>query len=266
MARIVMAWELGGGMGHVVPLSQIAQALVARGHDVHFVLRDLSGAAEALRGLARHPQVRLWQAPVWLAQLTGAPLPVSYAELLFRAGYLDARRLSGLADAWRSLFDALQPQLLVADHAPTALLAARGRPMARALVGTGFFVPPATTPMPAFRDWDRPDAARLAQSEARALASCNALLASWQQPPMDTLQILGGRKEKIRPGDILGALTGEAGFKFEQVGKINITEFHSYVAVERSIAREAVKRLSEGKIKGRKAKVRRMADLADLAD
>ena len=86
------------------------------------------------------------------------------------------------------------------------------------------------------------------------------------QPPMDTLQILGGRKEKIRPGDILGALTGEAGFKFEQVGKINITEFHSYVAVERGIARQAVKRLSEGKIKGRKAKVRRMADLADLGD
>lgn len=190
MARIVMAWELGGGMGHVVPLSQIAQPLVERGHDLHFVLRDLSGAAEALRDLARHPRVRLWQAPVWLAHLTGAPPPVSYAELLFHAGYLDARRLSSLAEAWRSLFDQLQPQLLVADHAPTALLAARGRPMARALVGTGFFVPPAATPMPAFRGEDRLDAARLVQSEARALATCNALLASWQQPAMDALQRL----------------------------------------------------------------------------
>jgi len=84
-------------------------------------------------------------------------------------------------------------------------------------------------------------------------------------PPMDTLQILGGRKEKIRPGDILGALTGEAGFKAEQIGKINITEFHSYVAVSREIAREAVKRLSNGKLKGRKVKVRRMADLAELS-
>ncbi|RQO56361.1 ATP-dependent RNA helicase DbpA [Paucibacter sp. KBW04] len=83
-------------------------------------------------------------------------------------------------------------------------------------------------------------------------------------PPMDTLQILGGRKEKIRPGDILGALTGEAGFKAEQIGKINITEFHSYVAVSREIAREAVKRLSNGKLKGRKVKVRRMADLVEL--
>jgi ATP-independent RNA helicase DbpA len=39
-------------------------------------------------------------------------------------------------------------------------------------------------------------------------------------PPMTTLQILGGRKDKIRPGDVLGALTGEAGFTREQVGKL----------------------------------------------
>lgn len=83
-------------------------------------------------------------------------------------------------------------------------------------------------------------------------------------PAMDTLQILGGRKEKIRPGDILGALTGEAGFAATQIGKINVTDFHSYVAVERGIAREAVKRLSAGKLKGRKVKVRRMADLVEL--
>jgi len=80
-------------------------------------------------------------------------------------------------------------------------------------------------------------------------------------PAMDTLQILGGRKEKIRPGDILGALTGEAGFAGTQIGKINVTDFHSYVAVQRSIAVEAVKRLSAGKLKGRKVKDRRMADL-----
>jgi ATP-independent RNA helicase DbpA len=60
-------------------------------------------------------------------------------------------------------------------------------------------------------------------------------------PPMSTLQILGGRKEKIRPGDILGALTGEAGFTREQVGKITVTEQSSYVAVARDIARDAIR-------------------------
>ena len=75
-------------------------------------------------------------------------------------------------------------------------------------------------------------------------------------PPMVTLQILGGRKEKIRPGDVLGALTGEAGFTREQVGKITVTDMTTYVAVARNIAREAVKRLSAGKVKGKTVKVR----------
>jgi ATP-independent RNA helicase DbpA len=76
------------------------------------------------------------------------------------------------------------------------------------------------------------------------------------QPPMVTLQILGGRKDKIRPGDVLGALTADAGFKGEQIGKINVTEQTTYVAVERSIGREAVRKLSAGKVKGKAVKAR----------
>ena len=75
-------------------------------------------------------------------------------------------------------------------------------------------------------------------------------------PPMVTLQILGGRKDKIRPGDVLGALTGEAGFAGEQVGKISVGEFNTYVAVARDIAGEALRRLAAGKVKGRTVKVR----------
>jgi ATP-dependent RNA helicase DbpA len=75
-------------------------------------------------------------------------------------------------------------------------------------------------------------------------------------PPMMTLQILGGRKEKIRAGDVLGALTGEAGYTREQIGKINVTEFCTFVAVQRAIAHEALQRLNAGKIKGKSVKVR----------
>ncbi len=74
--------------------------------------------------------------------------------------------------------------------------------------------------------------------------------------PMRTVHITGGRKEKIRPGDVLGALTGEAGFTKEQVGKINVNEFSTYVAVDRNIAHEAVRKLSAGKVKGKSVKVR----------
>ena len=83
-------------------------------------------------------------------------------------------------------------------------------------------------------------------------------------PPMVTLQILGGRKEKIRPGDVLGALTGEAGggrvFTREQVGKITVTDQTTYVAVARELAGEAVRKLTDGKVKGRSVKVRALED------
>ena len=74
-------------------------------------------------------------------------------------------------------------------------------------------------------------------------------------PPMATLLILGGRKDKIRPGDILGALTGDAGFAKEQIGKITVTDTLTYVAVERNIARDALKKLTAGTVKGKRVKV-----------
>jgi ATP-independent RNA helicase DbpA len=77
-------------------------------------------------------------------------------------------------------------------------------------------------------------------------------------PPMVTLQILGGRKEKIRPGDVLGALTKDLGFDFAQIGKINVNEFSTYVAVERGIADKALRGLNAGKVKGKSVKVRRL--------
>jgi len=76
------------------------------------------------------------------------------------------------------------------------------------------------------------------------------------QPPRVTLQILGGRKEKIRAGDVLGALTKDAGYAASQVGKINVNDFSTYVAVDRDIAREALRKLNAGRIKGRSVKVR----------
>jgi ATP-independent RNA helicase DbpA len=72
---------------------------------------------------------------------------------------------------------------------------------------------------------------------------------------MVTLRISGGRKQKLRPGDILGALTGEAGgLDSAQVGKIEIHEHFAYVAVASSVACAAQRSLSEGHVKGRKFK------------
>lgn len=68
-----------------------------------------------------------------------------------------------------------------------------------------------------------------------------------------TIGIAGGRKDKLRPGDILGALTGEAGgLKAEDTGKIEIGDRVSYVAVTRSLGGQAVKSVNAGRIKGKR--------------
>jgi ATP-independent RNA helicase DbpA len=85
--------------------------------------------------------------------------------------------------------------------------------------------------------------------------------------PMVTLCIMGGKKDKLRPGDVLGALTGDAGLTKEQVGKINVSEFMTYVALDRQVAELAFKRLASGNplgadfgaIKGRNFKMRFIA-------
>lgn len=80
------------------------------------------------------------------------------------------------------------------------------------------------------------------------------------QAPMVTLCIMGGKKDKLRPGDLLGALTGDADLTKEQVGKINVFEFMTYVAIDRRFAKQAYARLCKtgdnGNIKGRNFKMR----------
>ncbi len=76
-------------------------------------------------------------------------------------------------------------------------------------------------------------------------------------PPMVTFCIDGGRKNKMRPGDIVGALTGEGGISGSEVGRIDVFDFHSYVAIVRASADQALSCLTSNRIKGRFFKVRR---------
>lgn len=96
--------------------------------------------------------------------------------------------------------------------------------------------------------------------ESEALPALSVLEAPAMKPLMATLQIGGGKKQKVRPGDILGALTGENGIAGKQVGKIHISDNWAYVAVNRDIVKIALKKLTEGTLKGRTFRVRLMWD------
>ncbi|SHM72608.1 UDP:flavonoid glycosyltransferase YjiC, YdhE family [Duganella sacchari] len=176
MAHLHLCWELGAGLGHAGRLKMLAQALLEHGHRVSLSVRDLRHTHALLAEL----EVPILQAPVWLHDTVGLPPPASLAEILFRCGYLEAPALRGMVDGWRAMLALLEPDLVVADYAPTALLAARSMGLRTAAIGTGFSMPPVGRPLPALRE---APAERLASSEARMLATANAVLAELGAQP-----------------------------------------------------------------------------------
>lgn len=86
---------------------------------------------------------------------------------------------------------------------------------------------------------------------SESLPSLSLLGSAPNAPTMITLQIDGGKKEKLRPGDILGALTGDNGIEGTQVGKILVTDYRAYVAVNRKVAKKALSKITSGRIKGK---------------
>lgn len=91
-------------------------------------------------------------------------------------------------------------------------------------------------------------------SDTLDIEGCSPML-----PEMQTLCIDGGRKRKVRPGDILGALTKDAGLPGQTIGKIDIADYRSYIAIHQSVASKAFHHIRKGKIKGRSFRVRRVS-------
>lgn len=140
MARILLGWEAGGGFGHVACLLPVARALLARGHEVVLALRDPVGTWPMLRGagLTVLPAPYLGDRPQFNG---GRPFHArSYVDILAFQGFDDMDAVEPVARAWRELVEMVQPQLVIAEHAPTLCVACHGRvPVIN--VGTGFTVP-----------------------------------------------------------------------------------------------------------------------------
>lgn len=87
------------------------------------------------------------------------------------------------------------------------------------------------------------------------IASLKVVNGFEMRPQNITLVIEGGKKDKVRAGDVLGALTGEAGLQGSEIGKIDIYDRQSYVAIKSSKIDDAYEKLKNGKIKGKKFSV-----------
>ena len=175
MTDVVFAWELGSGLGHVNRLRTLGDALTGDGLSVVYALvgqrPDTDPGAPAKR-------VEI-QAPFISKPERAEPYPISsYAELLLRCGYRSADQLELLFNGWRERFAHYQPRLLVADHAPTALLAARALGIPAVRFGTGFAAPLQQTPFALLSDGLATYRARTVASERTALETVNTVLAA----------------------------------------------------------------------------------------
>lgn len=174
MSRILFAWELGANYGHLARQLPIAKRLRQQGHDVFFVVCDTTVAAQLLapHGFA------FTQAPFDAIGKRLPQPPVNYAEMLIAAGYADPAVLSGLVQSWLNLIQLFKADIIVIDHAPTALFAAYLIGLPAIPIGTGFEIPPDCSPLPSIRPWETISKNRMLHAEEYVLERLNAIASS----------------------------------------------------------------------------------------
>ncbi|OYU46257.1 MAG: hypothetical protein CFE44_03075 [Burkholderiales bacterium PBB4] len=132
-------WEQGSNLGHLSHLKSSVQAALNLGHEVFLVARELQGIPTVFKGL---PVVCL-QAPLkhgFVVEDQSAYL--SMTHIIFRQCFSSVPELVMYIRAWRGLFDLVRPDLVLFEHAPTALIASLGYTFKRVLAGNGFSIPP----------------------------------------------------------------------------------------------------------------------------
>ena len=189
MAHILLAWELGEGLGHLVGLKPLVEELLRRGHRLSVALKDVS------RGplIFDADVVQLLQAPT-KNRRSGDEIDVAwnFAHVLHNTGFSTTADLSALIAAWRNLLQLVQPDVVLLEHSPTALIAARTLDLPRILVGTGFVCPPDVQPLPNLRFWESCDESKLALAEVSVLANVNQVLERLDASPLNHLAQLYG--------------------------------------------------------------------------
>jgi len=132
----LICWELGGGLGHISPIIELAKQLIDKHYRIIIAAKDLKH-----QSLLQHQQITWLQAP----QLPTVPVYQSpsccFAETLLRLGYDDPAKISDSIKAWLSLYQRIQPDLTFFDFNPSAQLAFYDKPCEKILIGSTFTDP-----------------------------------------------------------------------------------------------------------------------------
>ncbi len=173
MASVILCSELGKGSGHLAKLADYAVELEAQGYSVKLVTHDLHAAHQ----VSEFVDVAVFQAPIFrdMKAEFGMPDPnyLSFASILRKNGYRDVHTLAPLLRGWLHLQATLNADIVVADHAPTAILAAKLLKIPSIMTGSGFCVPPLVSPMQSIVPWKDTSASEVALEDDTLLHVIN---------------------------------------------------------------------------------------------
>jgi len=116
--------------------------------------------------------------------------PASYADVLRNSGWADAQQLWGMTQAWINVLRMFSPDLVVLDHSPTALLAARCTTTSCVAIGTGFELPPLHAPLPCFPGFSGATGKNAVAAEAEVLENANRIMTAAHGPRLRSLSDL----------------------------------------------------------------------------
>lgn len=135
--HFVFIWELGNDLGHFTTLLPVMSALLVHGHRVTFITRNVEEAGQV--GLDK--RIALIQAPIWHRRGRVQRITWTQADILLDMGYDNAEGLAATVGAWRHLYALLQPDMVIYNYAPTAMLAWRHHAVPKVLLGNAFYSP-----------------------------------------------------------------------------------------------------------------------------
>jgi UDP:flavonoid glycosyltransferase YjiC (YdhE family) len=194
--RVLFAWEIGQNIGGATRLIDVARALNKKRGKSGALIMALQNPG-ALQSLTEGLNAEIIEAPYAKVHAVPGGPPLTYVDALRPNGYDNPEILARLVNAWRSLYERVQPDVIVAHAAPSALLAARGLPIKKVIIGTGFDVPPATKPLRPFYYWENIKPSVLAGSEAQNLHVINAALSAIGIEPLNALADMLDAEENI---------------------------------------------------------------------
>jgi hypothetical protein len=189
MATVLCAWEQGGNLGHLSNLRNPIEMALQLGHRVLLAARELHRVPEVLGGLP----IELLPAPFkQYVQPADKSAFLSMTHVLARQCFSGVDELEMYLRAWQTLFDLVQPDLVMYEHSPTALIASHGRPFKKVLVGSGFAIPPLPEPGEPFAPFSTtsgsaPVRARLLADDALVLTVVNQALGRLGRGPLPDL-------------------------------------------------------------------------------